>query len=144
MGSYVTRTRIAAAPEKVFAALVAPGNGPALFTGAERDQVSPPGALKLGSRLTRRRTVEGTTVEGESTVEVCREGKELVLCGETKGFRIEQRWVLRADEGGTKVEYECSIKGSGLAAFMEGMVVEAAEKADADHLTRLKGLVEGG
>lgn len=143
MGTYVYRMRIAASPDRVFAVLADPANGPALFAGAERGQASPPGALRAGSRLTRRRTVQGTTVEGEATVEVFREGKELVLSGETRGFRIEQRWVLKPDGDGTKVEYECRIQGSGLAAFMEGMVLDAAEKADADHLARLKGLVEG-
>ncbi|MCE9637502.1 MAG: SRPBCC family protein [Planctomycetes bacterium] len=153
MGSFVLSKRIARNADDVFATLTDPANQRALFSGTTRSDSSPPGALRAGSVLKRTRTVGGTTVDGEVTVDVFRPGKELSLRGEAKGLKLEQRWRLVTRTAAqapaapppaaeTTVEYECRIEGSGFAALFAGAVLDAVRSADADHLERLSTLLE--
>ena len=142
MPSFVYRCTVSAAPEAVFDAITNPANTSILFAGAAADRVLTPGPLRTGSRIGRRRTVDANTVEGEGEIDVCRPPKEFSIRGEAKGLRLETHWRLKPDDGGTQVEYECRVEGSGLASLIVKPVLEALRRADADHLDRLRRLVE--
>jgi carbon monoxide dehydrogenase subunit G len=143
MPGFVLRATLVSPPDAVFGALTDPANAPALFSGASPGTVVTPGPLRAGSRVRTSRTVAGRSFEGETTVDVHRPGKEFSLTASAQGVRVETRWRLAPDGAGTRVEYECRVQGSGLASLFEGAVVDALRRADADHLDRLRKLVDG-
>lgn len=145
MPSFTYRGTVAASPQAVFIVLANPGRTADLFAGAAADVVIDGGPVRAGTRLRRSRTVGSTSATADATVEVHRPGKELAIVGEARGFRVETRWRLRpgADASCTEVEYECKVEGSGLASLVAGAVSDALQRADADHLDRLRRIVEG-
>jgi uncharacterized protein YndB with AHSA1/START domain len=144
MPSYTMSATLAAPPERVFAALTDPQNATLLFGAAAGDLRIGPEPLRQGARYPQRRTWGGMTVSGDLVVEALRPPKEFEISAEAKGLRVVARWVLTSESEGaaTRVDYECRVQGSGFAAFLAGTVADALRRADAEHLERLRRLVE--
>lgn len=135
--SYTLRGTVARPPETVFAAIADPAAAPARFSGAAAGVLVSAPPMRAGSVVRTTRTVAGRTVTADATIEVHRPSKELEIRGGVQGIEVVTRWRLTPDGAGTKVEFECRVTGSGLAAFVEGPVADALRTADADHIERL-------
>lgn len=143
MPSFRNQTTIARPAAAVFAKLTDPATAVRIQAGTTRSELVTPAPLRAGSRLRAVRTLEGRTVDGEVEVATFRQDKEIEFLANAQGIRVSYRYTLKEAAPETTIAtLDVSVEGSGLAALVAGVVTNALQRAETDHMAKLKALVE--
>ena len=149
MGVYevTVRERIAASPEKVFAAASDFGNAAKMIPGILRTEVLTPGPVGVGTRFRETRKMFGKEATEEMTVAEFEPPRRYVLLAESHGSRY--RSELRFEPDGAGTEVVMSFRGEPLTAVAKVMSVlmkpmmKSMSKLCAKDLADLKRSIEG-
>jgi hypothetical protein len=142
--SFRIQTTIARPAAAVFAKLADPAIAVRIQAGTTRSELLTPPPVRAGSRIRAVRTLEGRTVDGEVEVATFRQDREIEYVGGAQGIRVAYRYSLKDGPaaGTTVATLDVAVEGSGLAALVAGVVTNALQRAESDHLAKLKALVE--
>ena len=123
MGAYevTTRERIAAPPERVFAAASDFANTPQFIAGILKSEVLTPGPLAVGTRFRETRKMFGMEASEEMTVAELEPPRRYVLVAESHGSRY--RSELRFEPLGAGTEVVMTFRGEPLTVSAKVMSV---------------------
>lgn len=149
MGVYevTTRERIAAPPERVFAAASNFADAAQAIQGIQRVEMLTPGPVAVGTRFRETRKMYGKEASEEMTVAEFEPPRRYVLLAESHGCRY--RSELRFEPQGAGTEVVMTFRGEPLTAFAKVMSVlmkpmlKSVGKLCAQDLADLKRSIEG-
>jgi uncharacterized membrane protein len=124
----VERTsRIATAPDALFAYLADLDNLPEWMAGIVSAEVTSAGELGTGSRARVVRALGSQQVEADLTVAEYDPPRHIVITSEVSGIDVAASLDLEpATDGTTDLRFAMEIRGSMLTRFMEPMIAGAA------------------
>ncbi len=130
-------------PHKVFAFLVDPQKLMLWQSDLIQSEIVTEGPLRAGSHFheVRRMGPRQTDIRGE--ISEFSEDHKLATRTDTKPA-AGVRYVLDADEGGTRLYYLFSLQTTGLMRLMEPMIARSIRKGTEADLQKLRQLVEDG
>ena len=125
-------------PTSVFAFMTDPANAPKISPSVKEQIKLTYGPLGIGTRLRETRLMEGKEAQAELEVFAYKPPESFGVVNEQEGFTITYQYTLTPEKGGTQIDLECTVKGSGVKKLMEGMVAGILKKEDGEHLRHLK------
>ena len=130
-------------PDRVFAFMTDSANAPRISSSVKEQVKLTDGPLGVGTRLRETRLMQGKEAQAELEVFAYKPPESFGVSNEQEGFKVTYQYTLTPDKDGTRIDLECTVKGSGAKKLMEGMVAGILKKEDGEHLRQLKSAMEG-
>ncbi len=133
------RAEIAATPEELFAFLVDLSKLAEWQSGVVNVEAPEDRPLGMGDRVVVTREALGQRVRAELTVTDLAPPRLGVLAGKVGGVEIETSFAVEpAAPASSRLLLTITLRGGGLAAFMEPMLASTAERDLEDSIERLR------
>ncbi len=130
-------------PHKVFAFLVDPQKLMLWQSDLIQSEIVTEGPIRAGSHFYEVRRMGPREAEIRGEISEFTEDRQLGTRTETKP-EAGVRYVLDADDGGTRLNYEFRLRTTGLMRLMEPMIARSIRKGTEADLQKLRQLVEDG
>ena len=129
-------------PQEVFDFISASENAPKVVPSVTSMVKLTEGPVRVGTRYCETRLMKGEEHQTELEIVEYEPVQKYAMKNETDGIETVYRYTFRPEEGGTRVDLVCEVKGSGAKKLIAPVVVSVLKKEDGDHLQRLKQAME--
>ena len=129
-------------PQEVFDFISASENAPKVVPSVTSMVKLTEGPVRVGTRYRETRLMKGEEHQTELEIVEYEPVQKYAMKNETDGIETVYRYTFRPEEGGTRVNLVCEVKGSGAKKLIAPVVVSVLKKEDGDHLQRLKQAME--
>lgn len=100
------------------------------------------GAIGVGTRFSETRIMNGKEATTELEVREYEPYSRFAIGSESEGIDVNYVYTLSAEKGGTRIMLNAEIAASGLKKMMLPMVAGILKKEDAEHLKKVKAVLE--
>ncbi len=141
MAGFTIKETIKRSQEQVFHVLANPGSVTFIENIRNTEKITD-GPVGVGTRFRETRLINGKEEYGEMEIVQFEPNKVVSYASDTQGIRVLYDYVLDEVEGGTRIEWTCTVTAQGLKKAMVPVVVGIMKKEDGDHLQQLKAALE--
>jgi carbon monoxide dehydrogenase subunit G len=144
MNGFEFTEHIERSPRDVFAVLSDPTRATEFLDNIKASVKLTDGPVRVGTTFRETRVVNGKEASADLLVSAYDPDTHVGISTEAEGIKVEYRYRLSPEGGGTRLTWTCELHASGLRKVMLPMVAGIMKKEDGDHLQRLKAYLEAG
>jgi carbon monoxide dehydrogenase subunit G len=144
MAGFTATNWINQPPATVFESLSSPKKAPKIMPNIKSMTQTTTGAVGVGTKFHEVRLVNGKESETDLEVVAYDQPRRYGVKATQSGIDVTYFYDLKPERGGTTIDLECVVEGSGLKKLMLPIVAGVMKKEDGNHLETLKLALEGG